>query len=157
MTPPKRSFAPPRKSKSNVIDDSAVPDPDVILLADAVLARRPVGRSPPTTPRKDGEPPDPVAADSRGVTKLLRIGRSSVRPTPTADSSSSADHSRDASLDGDDLVLKNYVHIGFAADTPNGLVVPVIRDVDQKSLSQLALETAALAAKAASSVRSSAR
>jgi len=53
-----------------------------------------------------------------------------------------------ASLDGDDLVLKNYVHIGFAADTPNGLVVPVIRDVDQKSLSQLALDTAALAAKA---------
>ncbi len=53
-----------------------------------------------------------------------------------------------ASLDGDDLVLKNYVHIGFAADTPNGLVVPVIRDVDQKSLSQLAAETAALAAKA---------
>lgn len=53
-----------------------------------------------------------------------------------------------ASLDGDDLVLKNYVHIGFAADTPNGLVVPVIRDVDTKSLSQLALETAALATKA---------
>jgi pyruvate dehydrogenase E2 component (dihydrolipoamide acetyltransferase) len=53
-----------------------------------------------------------------------------------------------ASLDGDDLVLKQYVHIGFAADTPNGLVVPVIRDVDQKSLTQLALETAALAAKA---------
>lgn len=53
-----------------------------------------------------------------------------------------------ASLDGDDLVLKQYVHIGFAADTPNGLVVPVIRDVDQKSLSALALETAALAAKA---------
>ncbi len=53
-----------------------------------------------------------------------------------------------ASLDGDDLVLKQYVHIGFAADTPNGLVVPVIRDVDQKSLTQLAQETAALAAKA---------
>ncbi len=53
-----------------------------------------------------------------------------------------------ASLDGDDLVLKGYVHIGFAADTPNGLVVPVIRDVDHKSLAQLALETAALAAKA---------
>jgi len=53
-----------------------------------------------------------------------------------------------ASLDGDDLVLKGYVHIGFAADTPNGLVVPVIRDVDQKSLAQLAMETAALAAKA---------
>ena len=53
-----------------------------------------------------------------------------------------------ASLDGDDLVLKQYVNIGFAADTPNGLVVPVIRDVDLKSLSQLAAETAALAAKA---------
>ena len=53
-----------------------------------------------------------------------------------------------ASLDGDDLVLKQYVHIGFAADTPNGLVVPVIRDVDTKSLAQLAAETAALAAKA---------
>jgi pyruvate dehydrogenase E2 component (dihydrolipoamide acetyltransferase) len=53
-----------------------------------------------------------------------------------------------ASLDGDDLVLKQYVHIGFAADTPNGLVVPVIRDVDAKSLTQLATETAALAAKA---------
>jgi len=53
-----------------------------------------------------------------------------------------------ASLDGDDLVLKGYVNIGFAADTPNGLVVPVIRDVDTKSISQLALETAALAGKA---------
>src|SRR5690606_6723117 len=45
-------------------------------------------------------------------------------------------------------VLKQYVHIGFAADTPNGLVVPVIRDVDQKSLGALATETAALASKA---------
>ncbi|MDO9235635.1 MAG: dihydrolipoyllysine-residue acetyltransferase [Aquabacterium sp.] len=53
-----------------------------------------------------------------------------------------------ASLDGDDLVLKQYVNIGFAADTPNGLVVPVIKDVDSKSLSQLAGETVALAAKA---------
>ncbi|RZI86819.1 MAG: dihydrolipoyllysine-residue acetyltransferase [Rubrivivax sp.] len=53
-----------------------------------------------------------------------------------------------ASLDGDDLVLKQYVHIGFAADTPNGLVVPVIRDADAKGLSQLAKETAELAAKA---------
>lgn len=53
-----------------------------------------------------------------------------------------------ASLDGDDLVLKQYVHIGFAADTPNGLVVPVIRDADKKSLTELATETATLAAKA---------
>jgi len=53
-----------------------------------------------------------------------------------------------ASLDGDDLVLKHYVNIGFAADTPNGLMVPVIRDVNKKSLAELAQETAALAGKA---------
>lgn len=53
-----------------------------------------------------------------------------------------------ASLDGDTLVLKQYFHIGFAADTPNGLVVPVIRDADQKSLIELAQESAALAKKA---------
>ena len=39
-----------------------------------------------------------------------------------------------ASLDGDTLVLKHYFHIGFAADTPNGLVVPVIRDADRKGV-----------------------
>ncbi len=53
-----------------------------------------------------------------------------------------------ASLDGDNLVLKQYYHIGFAADTPNGLVVPVIRDADQKGILELAQETAALAKKA---------
>jgi pyruvate dehydrogenase E2 component (dihydrolipoamide acetyltransferase) len=53
-----------------------------------------------------------------------------------------------ASLEGDELVLKRYWHIGFAADTPNGLVVPVIRDADQKGLLQIARETAELAAKA---------
>jgi pyruvate dehydrogenase E2 component (dihydrolipoamide acetyltransferase) len=45
-----------------------------------------------------------------------------------------------ASLDGDNLVLKQYYHIGFAADTPNGLVVPVIRDADQKGVFQIAEE-----------------
>jgi pyruvate dehydrogenase E2 component (dihydrolipoamide acetyltransferase) len=53
-----------------------------------------------------------------------------------------------ASLDGDNLVLKHYFHIGFAADTPNGLVVPVVRDCDRKGVLQIAQETAALAAKA---------
>ena len=55
-----------------------------------------------------------------------------------------------ASLDasGENLVLKKYVHIGFAADTPNGLVVPVIRDVDKKGVVQIAQETAELAKKA---------
>jgi pyruvate dehydrogenase E2 component (dihydrolipoamide acetyltransferase) len=51
-----------------------------------------------------------------------------------------------ASLDGDNLVLKQYYHIGFAADTPNGLVVPVIRDADRKGVLELAKETADLSA-----------
>jgi pyruvate dehydrogenase E2 component (dihydrolipoamide acetyltransferase) len=53
-----------------------------------------------------------------------------------------------ASLDGDELVLKKYYHLGFAADTPNGLLVPVIRDVDRKGIVEIAAETSALAAKA---------
>lgn len=53
-----------------------------------------------------------------------------------------------ASLEGEQIVLKRYWHIGFAADTPNGLVVPVIRDADQKGLVDIAGESAALAAKA---------
>ena len=53
-----------------------------------------------------------------------------------------------ASLEGDNLVLKKYFHIGFAADTPNGLVVPVIRDADRKGVLEIAQETASLAGKA---------
>jgi len=53
-----------------------------------------------------------------------------------------------ASLEGDALVLKRYFHIGFAADTPNGLMVPVVRDVDQKGVMQIAQETSELAKKA---------
>ena len=53
-----------------------------------------------------------------------------------------------ASLDGDTLVLKKYFHIGFAADTPNGLMVPVIRDADKKGIVQIAKEMSELAAKA---------
>lgn len=53
-----------------------------------------------------------------------------------------------ASLDGDNLVLKKYFHIAFAADTPNGLVVPVIRNAEQKSVLDIAVETGALAKKA---------
>lgn len=50
-----------------------------------------------------------------------------------------------ASLEDDQLILKHYFHIGFAADTPNGLLVPVIRDVDQKGVLEIAQETAQLA------------
>jgi pyruvate dehydrogenase E2 component (dihydrolipoamide acetyltransferase) len=53
-----------------------------------------------------------------------------------------------ASLDGDTLVLKKYFHVGFAADTPSGLVVPVIKDADQKGILQISSEMSALAAKA---------
>jgi pyruvate dehydrogenase E2 component (dihydrolipoamide acetyltransferase) len=53
-----------------------------------------------------------------------------------------------ASLDGDNLVLKQYFHVGFAADTPNGLVVPVIRNADQKGVLQIAKEMGELSAKA---------
>lgn len=49
-----------------------------------------------------------------------------------------------ASLDGDNLVFKQYYHVGFAADTPNGLVVPVIRDADKKGLIEIAKEMAEL-------------
>jgi pyruvate dehydrogenase E2 component (dihydrolipoyllysine-residue acetyltransferase) len=53
-----------------------------------------------------------------------------------------------ASLDGDELVLKRYYHIGFAADTPNGLVVPVIRDADKKGVMEIADEIQNLAKRA---------
>ena len=53
-----------------------------------------------------------------------------------------------ASLDGDELVLKKYWNIGVAADTPEGLVVPVVKQADQKSLREIANEMNALAAAA---------
>jgi pyruvate dehydrogenase E2 component (dihydrolipoamide acetyltransferase) len=53
-----------------------------------------------------------------------------------------------SSLDGDNLVLKKYFNIGFAADTPNGLVVPVVKNVDKKSVFELAQESGDLAKQA---------
>ncbi|MDP3702314.1 MAG: dihydrolipoyllysine-residue acetyltransferase [Hylemonella sp.] len=53
-----------------------------------------------------------------------------------------------ASLDGDQLVLKNYWNIGFAADTPNGLVVPVLKNADRKGLVEISAEMAELSKKA---------
>ncbi len=53
-----------------------------------------------------------------------------------------------ASLDGDQLVLKQYFNIAFAADTPNGLVVPVIKDADKKGIIQISQEMGELAKKA---------
>jgi len=53
-----------------------------------------------------------------------------------------------SSLDGENLIIKQYWNIGFAADTPQGLVVPVIKDVDKKGILDIAKETTELAAKA---------
>jgi pyruvate dehydrogenase E2 component (dihydrolipoamide acetyltransferase) len=53
-----------------------------------------------------------------------------------------------SALDGDELVVKSERHLGFAADTPNGLVVPVIRDVDRKGLLEVAGELTELSGKA---------
>ncbi len=53
-----------------------------------------------------------------------------------------------SSLDGDNLIVKQYWNIGFAADTPQGLVVPVIKDADKKGILEIARETGELAAKA---------
>jgi pyruvate dehydrogenase E2 component (dihydrolipoamide acetyltransferase) len=53
-----------------------------------------------------------------------------------------------SSLDGDAIVYKNYWHIGFAADTPNGLMVPVVRDADKKGILQVSQEMGELAKKA---------
>ncbi len=52
------------------------------------------------------------------------------------------------SADGESLIFKDYVHIGVAVDTPNGLLVPVVRDVDQKGVMDLAAELAEVSSKA---------
>ena len=71
---------------------------------------------------------------------LMKASVAALQKYPTFNSS------LDAS--GENLTLKKYFHIGFAADTPNGLVVPVVRDVDKKGVLQIAQETAELAKKA---------
>ncbi len=69
---------------------------------------------------------------------LMKAVIAALRKYPTLNSS----------LDGDNLVVKQYWNIGFAADTPNGLVVPVIKNADQKGVIELAKESSELAAKA---------
>ncbi|HSG62527.1 MAG TPA: dihydrolipoyllysine-residue acetyltransferase [Pseudomonadales bacterium] len=71
---------------------------------------------------------------------LLKACAAALRANPKFNASLGAD--------GETIVYKDYVHIGVAVDTPAGLVVPVIRDVDQKSIYQLAAETAELGQKA---------
>ncbi|MHA7833130.1 MAG: dihydrolipoyllysine-residue acetyltransferase [Algiphilus sp.] len=71
---------------------------------------------------------------------MIKAVASALRRFPEFNSSLSAD--------GQQLILKQYCHIGFAADTPNGLLVPVVRDVWDKSVRSLGAECAELAAKA---------
>jgi pyruvate dehydrogenase E2 component (dihydrolipoamide acetyltransferase) len=72
------------------------------------------------------------------VALLLKAAAATLKAFPDVNSS----------LDGDELVHKKYYHLGFAADTPNGLVVPVVKDVDQKGLLQIAAELTELSGKA---------
>ena len=71
---------------------------------------------------------------------LLKALAVALKANPIVNSSISAD--------GESIVYKNYIHIGMAVDTPSGLMVPVIRDVDKKTLFELAAETTELAQKA---------
>ncbi|QRG07237.1 2-oxo acid dehydrogenase subunit E2 [Xanthobacter dioxanivorans] len=72
------------------------------------------------------------------VAFLIKASASALRAYPRFNSS----------LDGEDLIFKKYVHVGFAADTPNGLVVPVIRDADRKGVLEIATEMGEMAGKA---------
>jgi pyruvate dehydrogenase E2 component (dihydrolipoamide acetyltransferase) len=71
---------------------------------------------------------------------LMKAAVAALRAYPTFNASLAAD--------GQQIILKQYYHIGVAVDTPNGLVVPVIRDVDKKGLLQLATELGEISAKA---------
>ncbi|AIQ93949.1 2-oxo acid dehydrogenase subunit E2 [Methylobacterium oryzae] len=72
------------------------------------------------------------------VAFLIKAAASALRAYPRFNSS----------LAGGELVLKDYVHVGFAVDTPKGLMVPVVRDCDRKGLIEIATEMAAMAEKA---------
>ncbi|MGE8125997.1 2-oxo acid dehydrogenase subunit E2 [Methylobacterium sp. NPDC080182] len=72
------------------------------------------------------------------VAFLIKAAASALRAYPRFNSS----------LEGSDLVLKDYVHVGFAVDTPKGLMVPVVRDCDRKGLIEIATEMAAMAERA---------
>ncbi len=71
---------------------------------------------------------------------LLKVSAAALRAFPAANVSADLAHQ--------ELVLKRYYNIGFAADTPRGLLVPVVREVDKKSLVEIAVELAQLSAKA---------
>ena len=71
---------------------------------------------------------------------ILKATADALRTFPVFNSS--------LSEDGESLIMKKYIHIGVAVDTPNGLVVPVVRDVDQKGIHQLSRELKEISIKA---------
>ncbi|MDN3653589.1 pyruvate dehydrogenase complex dihydrolipoyllysine-residue acetyltransferase [Thalassotalea ponticola] len=71
---------------------------------------------------------------------IMKAAAAALREYPVFNSS--------LSEDGESLIMKKYVHIGVAVDTPNGLVVPVVRDVDQKGIYELSKELLEISAKA---------
>jgi len=71
---------------------------------------------------------------------ILKAAADALRAYPTFNSS--------LSEDGESLILKKYIHIGVAVDTPNGLVVPVVRDVDKKGIYELSRELLEISVKA---------
>jgi pyruvate dehydrogenase E2 component (dihydrolipoamide acetyltransferase) len=71
---------------------------------------------------------------------MMKAVADALQAYPTFNSSLSAD--------GESLILKKYFHIGIAVDTPNGLVVPVVRDVDQKGVHELSKELMDISVKA---------
>ena len=71
---------------------------------------------------------------------ILKAAADALRAFPVFSSS--------LSEDGESLVIKKYIHIGVAVDTPNGLVVPVVRNVDQKGIHQLSRELLEISIKA---------
>jgi len=85
------------------------------------------------------EPRTPTAKVTM-VAFLIKAAASALRAYPRFNTS----------LEGGDLVLKDYVHVGFAVDTPKGLMVPVVRDCDRKGIIEIATEMSALADKARS-------
>ena len=88
--------------------------------------------------RKAANAEDPEAAKLTMLAFVVKASVAALKAYPEFNSS----------LDGDHVVVKKYHHIGVAADTPGGLVVPVIREADRKSLRDIAAEMKDLAAKA---------
>jgi len=82
------------------------------------------------------------------VALLMKACVASLRAHPEVNSSLETQSPSGSGTGGDHLILKRFYHLGFAADTPRGLLVPVIRDVDRKGLLEIAAELGELSGRA---------